>query len=165
MPSIMEFQGEYRFLSNFWVVEENFTTEHYFQAAKTLDRNEQHMVLSAPTPGQAKREGRKVTLRSDWDEIKLSVMLNLTRMKFFISPVLKDKLLMTEGFDLFEGNTWHDYYWGVDLEKLKAGEIVGENHLGDILMQVRTEAKTATNTDAWIAYRELEWYMQGGSDL
>lgn len=38
------------------------------------------------------------------------------------------------GRQIVEGNTWGDAFWGVDS---RTGE--GENHLGQILMQVRSE--------------------------
>ncbi|MEV0443520.1 hypothetical protein AB0I46_31830 [Streptomyces spectabilis] len=37
--------------------------EHAFNALKTLDPAEQYHVLSAPTPGESKGRGRRVTLR------------------------------------------------------------------------------------------------------
>ena len=39
---------------------------------------------------------------------------------------------------LEEGNTWNDTFWGVHL---KNGQ--GQNHLGRILMKIRTELRTA----------------------
>jgi predicted NAD-dependent protein-ADP-ribosyltransferase YbiA (DUF1768 family) len=37
MERIYGFDGETRWLSNFWVEEDGRTVEHWFQAAKTLD--------------------------------------------------------------------------------------------------------------------------------
>ena len=50
------------------------TVEHAYQAAKTLDEDGRKAILEAPTPGKAKRMGRKVRMRPDWEDVKLSVM-------------------------------------------------------------------------------------------
>jgi ribA/ribD-fused uncharacterized protein len=134
---IIAFQGAYRFLSNFWPCRVKWGTEYYrsvehaYQAAKTGSPIEQTRVQDCVTAGDAKRMGRKVTLRPDWDLDKLAVMLDLVRQKFQ-DPMLQRQLLFTGNAELIEGNYWHDTFWGVC-----NGE--GENHLGKILMQVRNE--------------------------
>lgn len=133
------FDKEYAFLSNFYpspITDGNLifpTVEHYFQAAKTTNMEEYEAIAAAGTPGQAKRLGRKVTLRPDWEEVKDQVMLEALRKKFSI-PTLREQLLATENKYLIEGNTWGDKYWGVC-----EGE--GLNHLGTLLMRVREELK------------------------
>jgi ribA/ribD-fused uncharacterized protein len=132
------FSGPFRWLSNFYPAPVSLsgveypTVEHAFQAAKTLDDEERATVLSESSPGKAKRVGQTVTLRTDWDDVKLDVMEDLVRQKFSGSAELKEKLLETEGVDLEEGNTWGDTYWGTV-------DGVGQNHLGTILMNIRTE--------------------------
>lgn len=133
---INEFKGDYRFLSNFWVEMDGSTAEHRFQALKTLDPDEQVEVLTAPTPGQAKRLGRKVTLRADWEKTKLKTMVMVVTEKFVADPELMQKLLDTGDAELIEGNTWGDTFWGVDLE---SGQ--GQNVLGQILMALRAEVR------------------------
>jgi len=50
---------------------------------------------------------------------------------------LKKRLKNTEGYELIEGNFWHDCYWGnCSCEKCK--NIEGQNVLGRLLMKVRT---------------------------
>src|SRR5690348_15374614 len=77
---IAQFQGDYRFLSNFWPATVEFqgspypTAEHAYQAAKSLDLNERTRIAALPTPADAKREGRKLKLRSDWETAKFAVM-------------------------------------------------------------------------------------------
>lgn len=141
MNPIKQFQGEYRFLSNFWPCDILFdglsypSTENAFQAAKTnnlLDRAR----FTEYTSGTAKREGKRLKLRSDWDEVRLQVMYEINRYKYTIHSDLRAKLLATGDAYLMEGNTWHDTYWGVDLESGK-----GQNHLGKILMRIREELK------------------------
>lgn len=146
-PTIHAFRGDYRFLSNFAPVPKLYvfdtydhtevqvpTVEHAFQALKTTDYDERQAVLACQTPGQAKRAGRRVTLRPRWDDIRLDVMHNLLRMKFdpAANPHLAAKLVDTEGFTLVEGNDWGDEFWGVCRG-------VGHNHLGRLLMDVRRE--------------------------
>ncbi len=52
------------------------------------------------------------------------------RSKFTRNTQLGGSLLATWPADLQEGNTWGDTFWGVV-------NGVGENHLGNILMDVR----------------------------
>jgi len=141
--TVKQFEGEYRFLSNFYEVTPYMqidgkywlTVEHYFQAMKTLDSAEQERIRMAMTPGHAKRLGRTVHLRNDWEQVKEVVMLKALRVKFE-NPELRQKLLDTNSDVLEEGNTWNDRYWGKDLN---TG--VGHNRLGNLLMQVRAELK------------------------
>lgn len=137
MKTIASFQGEYRFLSNFWpaVVELNGelypTVEHAYVAGKTLDLVIRKEIQKCETPGQVKRMGRSLILRSDWESIKLDLMYYLLQQKFNKDP-LKTMLLNTGTANLIEGNTWGDTFWGVCNGK-------GQNHLGNLLMKVRLE--------------------------
>jgi len=141
MKTIKEFQGEFRFLSNFWPVEiENegmqfMSVEHAFQAAKTTDIVEKILIQVSISPGKAKKLGRLVHLKENWEEIKIEVMLQLLRKKFS-DPILKQKLIDTNEAILEEGNTWNDTFWGIY-------NGVGENHLGKLLMKVREECQNA----------------------
>ena len=54
--------------------------------------------------------------------------------KFEQNPDLKEKLLATGNKTLIEGTWWKDTFWGIDL---KTGQ--GQNHLGQILMEIRDE--------------------------
>lgn len=145
MPKIIRsFSGPNRFLSNFFPSPIQFegrnygTVEHAYQAAKTLDKEVKEKIAKAKTPGDAKSLGRKVKLRPDWEEVKLSIMYELVLSKFQTHTELALQLLTTGASALEEGNTWGDRFWG----KVSG---VGENHLGKILMQVREEIG-ATNT-------------------
>lgn len=136
---INSFEGEYAFLSNFYEhpisngVITFPTNEHYFQAMKTLEDDERLAIARAETPGKAKRMGRSVKLRPDWESIKLDVMETAVRIKF-TDPELAAKLIATGNEELVEGNWWNDTFWGVC-------NGVGENHLGKILMKVRADIK------------------------
>ena len=134
---INSFEGKYAFLSNFYEHPINEgsltfpTNEHYFQAMKTLDLTERIAIARAGTPGQSKRMGRSVKLRSDWEDIKLSVMETALRLKF-ADPELAAMLKATGDEELVEGNWWNDTFWGVC-------NGVGENNLGKLLMKIRAE--------------------------
>lgn len=139
LANVHEFKGRFAFLSNFWREASGYTVEHKFQAAKTNDPMLKSWVLAAHSPGEAKRRGRKVTLREDWEKVKFDVMLELVRDKFYSDPRLARQLLETGNATLYEGNSWHDTYWGVDIRTGK-----GVNALGKILMQVRGEIAADT---------------------
>ena len=135
MADITHFAGEYRWLSNFAPSEVRLddvtypTVEHAYQAAKTLDKEERLRVQVETNPNGAKAQGYRLTLRKDWEQVKLSVMYDLLLQKFSIAAYA-EKLLATEDALLVEGNTWHDTYWGVCEGK-------GFNHLGQLLMMIR----------------------------
>jgi hypothetical protein len=137
--TIKEFQHEYRFLSNFWPASVQLqglwfpTVEHAYQAAKTLDIREREAISYLSTPGEAKRAGRYLLIRTDWEEVRLTIMESLIRQKFR-SPSLRQKLLETGNAKLEEGNRWGDRFWGIYNRQ-------GENHLGKILMKIRDEIR------------------------
>lgn len=132
---IDSFKDEYRFLSNFFPAQVTYegllypSTEHAYQAAKTLDLNMREEIRKAPTAGKAKRLGKDVKIRADWLEVRVGIMTDLLKQKFE-HPELNEKLQATGNQDLVEGNTWGDVFWGV----CKGS---GENMLGKLLMQIR----------------------------
>lgn len=136
------FEREYAFLSNFYPSPIEYegikylTVEAAFQAAKTPDLHAKMAIATAEHPGKAKRMGRKVVLREDWEEIKDRVMEDCLRLKFS-DPILREKLLATGDEELEEGNWWHDNYWG-SCYCSRCGD-VGKNKLGYLLMKIRKE--------------------------
>lgn len=134
---INKFEGQYRWLSNFWHCKVEYEGQSYqsseaaFQAAKTLDENKRQMFEHV-TAGQSKKMGRKLELRPDWEKVKDDVMYNVLKCKFDQNTKLKEKLINTGDSELVEGNWWGDQYWGVC-----RGE--GQNKLGKILMKLRKE--------------------------
>ena len=138
--TIKEFIGEYHFLSNFYVAPIEYngkewqSSEHLYQALKSLDKKEQDLVRQANSPGRAKKLGRKITIRPDWAEVKDDIMKQIVRAKFTQNKDLKEKLIATAPRPLEEGNTWGDTYWGVNLY---TG--IGLNVLGKILEDLRDE--------------------------
>lgn len=139
---IDSFKGEYSFLSNFYTVGFIYldelwpSVEHAFQAVKSSDLATQSHVRAAKTPSEAKKRGRAVFLRKDWEEIKMRVMVELIYAKFYQNKCLQHRLLQTGDIKLIEGNWWHDNFWG-DCCCDKCVGIVGRNMLGKILMNER----------------------------
>lgn len=112
------------------------TVEHAYQAAKTIDPTEREWVCVADRPGEAKRRGRKVTMRADWEAVKVRVMRSLLEQKFS-DPERRQMLLGTGTEELVEGNNWHDNFWGMCTcggPRCSAG---GQNMLGQLLMEIR----------------------------
>lgn len=145
MQVIDSFRGEYSFLSNFHKCRVEFegtvypSVEHAFQAAKNPDPEYRSLIAAAGSPVTAKRMGKKTQLRSDWEEVKEGIMLELLRSKFS-DPALREKLLATGDAELIEGNNHWDRYWGVC-----RGE--GLNKLGKLLMYVRSELREESGMD------------------
>ena len=135
---IESFDGEWRWLSNFWPVKivmygiEYNSVENAYQASKELNP-EMRLKYKNISPGKSKRLGRNAQLRPDWNERKLEFMEELLRRKF-AHPELRSKLLMTGDAQIIEGNAWHDTFWGVC-------NGIGQNNLGKIIMKIRSELK------------------------
>lgn len=138
---IDSFRGEYRFLSNFEVEtpldykimldgEPYKNVEAAYQAAKTYNTDERKLIQNALTPAKAKKLGQEVTLRKDWENIKLQVMYDCLIQKFSY-PYFKKLLIATHPKILVEGNTWNDTFFGVGKNNL------GKNNLGKLLMIIR----------------------------
>lgn len=150
---IDSFSGEWDFLSNFHTYPISYrnilfkSTEHAYQADKFAD-DEKRRIFSLDfnpnlTAGQSKRLGLKMKpLRDNWDADKLNVMRAVLIEKF--TPMeMRLKLASTGHAELVEGNYWHDTYWGVcdgsgQHKKCPGHAPYGENHLGKLLMEVRT---------------------------
>ena len=136
---IKEFKGKHYFLSNFFsasVTYDGITyqyNEAAFQSAKVLDKSVREK-FSMLDPSSAKRKGRHVQLRHDWEKVKFDIMYEICKAKFSQNAELKDKLLATGDEYLEEGNTWGDRIWGTVNGK-------GQNNLGKILMRVREELR------------------------
>tara|TARA_X000000950_G_scaffold275091_1_gene360972 strand:- start:390 stop:827 length:438 start_codon:yes stop_codon:yes gene_type:complete len=137
METIDCFDGEFDWLSNFFPCKVEFegmlfqSSESAFQASKTLDMEERRKFTEFHA-GKSKRKGKKLVLRSDWDQVKIGVMKDILKCKFSQNPELKQKLIDTGNAEIIEGNDWFDTFWGVCKGK-------GENHLGKLLMLIRKE--------------------------
>lgn len=135
MDKIDSFSGEYEFLSNFYDAPVTFdgltyrNSEAAFQAQKVLEKDAR-VGFTKLNPTEAKKLGRCVVLRKDWNDVKVDIMHAVVKAKFTQNPELAKKLIDTGDAYLEEGNTWGDRIWGT-----VNGQ--GANNLGKILMAVR----------------------------
>lgn len=135
--TIDRFTAKYRFLSNFYRHEFDYkgityrTAEHAYQAAKASSISDSHWIKTAPSPQEAKRRGRRVILRPDWEEVKVNIMGQILEAKF-ADPGMAERLKDTWPHSLIEGNHWGDTFWGTC-------NGFGRNELGQALMRVRSK--------------------------
>lgn len=147
---IDDFRGKYMWLSNFYLAPVRAfgilfpATEHAYMAAKTLDHQERLMMAEMTAP-DVKAYGKTITIRADWDIIRVPLMEELNLQKFTKHERLGKRLLATEDQELIEGNTWGDTFWGVC-------NGVGENNLGKIHMRNRLKLRERAN-------RSIEEYL------
>jgi DNA-directed RNA polymerase II subunit RPB2 len=117
------------------------SVEHYYQAQKyPSDVKYKNEILAAKTAAAATTIGttkeKLAPLRSDWSTARIEVMLTALRAKFGDAyPKLRDKLLSTKNAKLLYVHS-RDNYWGTGPEGKKT---IGQNKLGELLMQVRSE--------------------------
>ena len=133
---ILGFFNECRFLSNYHLCEcvvndiSFISSEHAYMFQKSDDKEYQQSIIDAVTPREAKRVGRNVKLRDDWDSYRNTAMLIALTAKFK-NERERGMLLATGDAYLEETNTWNDTYWGVCNGK-------GKNMLGTMLMNIRS---------------------------
>lgn len=136
MNKIDRFENEYFFLSNYYETRIDYeglvyeSSEAAYQSAKVRNIiiRKTFTTLSADI---SKKLGRQLILREDWEDVKLTVMEDILRIKFS-NLKLRDKLLATGDAELIESNWWNDTFWGVC-------NGIGDNHLGKLLVKIRGE--------------------------
>lgn len=139
MNKIDSFRGKYYFLSNFFEIPVTYdgityqNNEAAFQAQKCLNYEDRKQFRHL-NPSEAKHLGRRVSLRPDWERIKVQEMTNIVHEKFDQNKDLGQKLLDTDSAYLEEGNNWGDRIWGTVNGN-------GQNLLGQILMAEREKIK------------------------
>jgi ribA/ribD-fused uncharacterized protein len=108
------------------------TSEHYFQAQKFAGTSYEETIRQAKSPMIAARLGRsrRHPLRSDWEQVKETVMRQAILAKFEQNPYIRTILLNTGDEELVE-NAPNDTLWGCGTDG------TGQNRLGAILMEVR----------------------------
>ncbi len=126
-PHAIELDGQY------WP-----TVEHYYQAQKFLGSELEYLMVKIrliTTPDLAAAIGREPhhLPSTDWPQRKLAVMEKALRQKFNAHLDLRQLLLDTETAIIIEDSPV-DYFWGCGQDRS------GNNHLGRILMQIRTES-------------------------
>lgn len=135
---IKEFQGEFRWLSNFAPCKISLgdltfpSVEHAYMSCKCEYPQWKQFCVSEPSPGKVKKASKTIKLVSNWELIKVPVMILCVTKKFNQEPY-KTKLINTGGEFIQEGNRWGDKFWGVDLHSNQ-----GCNTLGTIIMSIRS---------------------------
>jgi len=143
--AIYGFFREHRDLSNFgefnieWEGLVYPSTEAAFQASKTLSE-EERKYFTTLSPAEAKKKGKKLSLRKDWEQEKDWIMYQINKIKYTQHEEAKALLLSTGSKYLEETNWWGDEYWGVCKGK-------GKNVLGTILMLIRGELRGNIKVD------------------
>jgi ribA/ribD-fused uncharacterized protein len=133
---ILEFQGAFRWLSNFATCDITLkdrlysSVENAYQSAKCDDDSWKRYCMTHK-PSECKKMSHRITLVKNWDIIKTDIMHICLQQKFNQEPY-KTLLRETGSAILQEGNKWHDTFWGVDLLTGK-----GENILGKMIMKIR----------------------------
>jgi len=123
----------YEFLSNMYpctiVTKEGgifSCTESAYQANKQVPYVKEFTALNG---FQAKKAGKLISVRPDWERVKVPIMKELLELKFAKGSPLANRLIAIQE-EIVEDNTWHDTFWG-------KCDGIGENMLGKLLMEVR----------------------------
>lgn len=124
------------------------TSEHAYQWSKFWDvnngQNVKKFILHASSAHQAFKlaEQFRGERRNDWDKVKVGIMRNILRAKARQHDYVLRKLLATGDRELVE-NSWRDDFWGWGPNR------DGQNMLGKLWMEIRTELRVANvRTDA-----------------
>ena len=143
MNDITEFQGEFRWLSNFFPVQIEYdgivypSVENSYQAGKLINRKDREMFINI-TPGKAKKLWRNYPTYNLTEEFRLNLMYQLLSIKFNQEP-FKSLLIATGDCYIQEGTRWFEPFWG---KQLSTGE--GKNMLGHLIMQIRKQIMDST---------------------
>lgn len=114
------------------------SVEEAYQAASFMGSDEElvekikksHSADEAQRISYANRDKR----REDWDDVKISIMEELLRLKIEQNPYVKKKLLQTEDYMIVEDSPKDDFWgWGPNRN--------GQNNLGKLWMKLREELK------------------------
>ena len=114
------------------------SVEEAYQAASFMGSDEElvekikksHSADEAQRIAYANRDKR----REDWDDVKISIMEELLRLKIEQNPYVKKKLLQTEDYMIVEDSPKDDFWgWGFNRN--------GQNNLGKLWMKLREELK------------------------
>ncbi len=123
------------------------TAEHFMMAAKAAlfgDDTRRAQILRAPTPGDAKKLGRRVANFDEaaWERERFTTVVAANLAKFSQNPALRAFLLDTGDQVLVEASPV-DRVWGIGLaadhpDAAQPTRWPGLNLLGFALMEVRT---------------------------
>jgi ribA/ribD-fused uncharacterized protein len=140
---INNFRGYHAWLSNMYNCDIEFmnhkfkSVENAYMFAKNPNNEEWLNKCLSMSPGDVKKASKLISIREDWDSVKLSIMYELLKQKFTQEP-FRTNLIETRNENIVEGNRWNDTFWGVDIKNTPN---VGENWLGRLIMDIRTKIK------------------------
>ena len=108
------------------------SVEHYFQAMKFTDPEQQAKIRQAKNPRQARKAGRSrlKKIRVDWKTTKQAFMTRAIYTKCRTYPEIAKQLIDSHPNQIIE-NSQYDYFWGCGRDRR------GQNYYGKILMAVR----------------------------
>lgn len=137
---IFFYEHEFYVFSNFssfqleWKGYVWMTSEHAYHSEKFNDSEILRKLKEARSAHEAIKlaYANKDNYIKDWDEIKLKVMKEILRAKVDQHPYVKQKLIESGNRELIE-DSWRDSFWGWGPNK------DGQNHLGKLWMEVRSE--------------------------
>lgn len=105
--------------------------EAAYQAVKQIDRSVPFiMPFTRLTANEAKQAGKSVSLRPDWEQVKVSAMMHILKAKFS-HPHMYELLQATHPLTLIHWCPWGDTFWGVGRDRR------GQNQLGALLSVLR----------------------------
>jgi ribA/ribD-fused uncharacterized protein len=147
MISFTKKNEKYACFSNFYKCKVIFdglvfsSSEAAWQSQKTSHKIIRK-IFQNKEPAEAKKLGRQVPLRSNWEDIKYQLMVDVCYAKFSQNNDLKQILLSTNQEELVENTTgWHDNIWG-NCDCPRCQSIKGQNLLGKALMEVREKLRS-----------------------
>lgn len=121
-----------------------YSSEHYYQAHKFIDGSpEFNQILTSTNPreifnlGQVQSRNRLDT--ATWKSINLHIMLDALLYKFAHNYLLAQILLSTTGKVLVEDAGANDAFFGA------GADYNGKNHLGRMLMFIRSKLEQGAN--------------------
>lgn len=116
------------------------TSEHFYQVMKYGEHPDiQREILGERNPilMKNKQKKHKERIRGDWERIKVRIMEITLRLKLVNHWVKFGNLLLkTERTTLVELSN-KDPFWGMKPVKGRTDTLMGENHLGELLMKLR----------------------------
>ena len=114
------------------------SVEEAYQAASFMGSDEElvEKIKKSYSADEAQRiaYANRDKRREDWDDVKVSIMEELLRLKIEQNPYVKKKLLQTGDYMIVEDSPKDDFWgWGPNRN--------GQNNLGKLWMKLRGELK------------------------
>ena len=109
---------------------------------KTIDNEQRLEIAKIHNAGSAKRAGRNLDLRSDWEDVKFDIMVAISYLKYVADCFYQPALLGTGEAEIIEdAGKWDDCVWGIG----KEGQ--GQILLGLALMRTRDMIRNGKRPD------------------